>query len=514
MKKITRSFGFFILLLVVAAACSKESYEPSTPTTPTTTPTTTTTPTISSEIQYATQFAKDVLENYYLWNKEIASSISSSLDPETCTDPVATVEKIRYKQGGGYNSKQDEDRWTQLFEDVTPFQESVQGVETTNGMSLSLGTFTNSTPQAYFFIVNFVYADSPAAKAGLKRGDYITTYNGEDITDDNINAAYYGETTATYGLAVKTAEGYIQDTGEKVTLNAVKMYLDPIVCSKVFDVAGKKVGYLMYDSFDLDSAEKLIDVCKDFKNQGVTELILDLRYNGGGYVLTENLLASMLAPADKVEQKALYQQEIYNSIITQEWSKDDKDFNKTFFSFDHEINKKKLSTKDANIGLNKIYAIVTGNTASASEAILVGLNPYIDLVTIGQRSYGKYCTGFILGADDVYEKAPSVISKWGIYVMITTYADCDNKNLARPVGIDPDVEAKDSPMDGYPLGDENETMLKAALMAAGKSYTPLATTRALDNTPQMELKMLRNKYKFGKRILQMPTKFKQEIEER
>ncbi|MBQ6747226.1 MAG: hypothetical protein IJR07_09325 [Bacteroidaceae bacterium] len=498
MKKITRLFGLFIILLV-AAACSKESYEP--------------TPTGGnggSEIQNATQFTKDVLENYYLWNKEIASAISSDLNPSTCTDPIATVKKIRYKQGGGYDSKQDEDRWTQLFDDVTPFLESVQGVETTNGMSLSVGAFNNTTPQEYFFIVNFVYDDSPAAKAGLKRGNLITTYNGNDITEANIDAAYYGETTATYGLAVQTGEG-IADTGEEVTLTPVKMYLDPIISSKVFDVAGKKVGYLMYDSFDLDSAEKLINTFKDFKNQGVTELILDLRYNGGGYVLTENLLASLLAPADKVEQGALYQQEIYNSILTQAWSKDDEDFNKTFFTFNHEINKKKLSTKDANIGLNKIYAIVTGNTASASEAVLVGLSPYVNIVTIGQRSYGKYCTGYILGVDDVYEKAPASISKWGIYVMITTYADCDNKNLARPVGIDPDVEAKDNPMDGHLLGDENETMLKAALQTAGKSYTSVATTRALSSTPQMEIKMLHNKYKFGKRIKQLPTKI--ELEE-
>ena len=119
MKKITRLFGLFIILLV-AAACSKESYEP-TPTggnggSGTVTPT----PSISTEIQNATQFTKDVLENYYLWNKEIASAISSDLNPSTCTDPIATVKKIRYKQGGGYDSKQDEDRWTQLFDDVTP----------------------------------------------------------------------------------------------------------------------------------------------------------------------------------------------------------------------------------------------------------------------------------------------------------------------------------------------------------------------------------------------------------
>ena len=510
MKKIIRIFGSLLILLMMVAACSKDSYEPNTtPSGGKETPTPSG-PTISSEIQQADQFAHDVLASYYLWNKEIANAIDSELDSETCTDPIATVEKIRYKEGGGYKSNQDEDRWTQLFEDITPFEESVQGVATTNGLNLSVGSFTGSSPQSYFFIVNLVYADSPAAKAGLKRGDIIVSYKGKDITDANLEDAYYGESAAEYGLGSWEEDG-IHDSDKSVTLNPVKMYLDPVICSKTFDVDGKKVGYLMYDSFDLDSAKKLIEVCKQFKSEGVKELILDLRYNGGGYVFTEELMASMFAPAANVKAGELYMEEIYNDVLTKAFSdQSGKNFNKTYLSFVHEMGKEgseghlKYNTEDANIGLDKIYAIVDSNTASASESLLVGLSPFVDIVTIGQQSHGKYCTGYILSTGDVYETVPTAISKWGIYVMVATYADRDGKNLARPVGIVPSVEAEDSPWDGYDVGNENETMLKAALSAAGKKYALKATTRSLDLRPRIDLKPMHNKYKFGKRIKQLP----------
>ena len=560
MKKITRLFGSLLILLMTVSSCSKETYETTEVTKyvyivitdsngknpsqegwytknndGTYTKSSDTTaqpgvtyykqtnsssetplgPTISDEIQQADEFAQYALSIYYLWNKEIASAIEKDLDPDTCTDPVATVEKIRYKDGGGYNSNKDEDRWTQLFEDITPFQESVQGVATTNGLNLTAYKFKkdkDTDPQSYFFIVNFVYADSPADKAGLKRGDIILKYKGRVITDANLEDAYYGETVAEYGLGSWKEDG-IDDGKKSVTLTPVKMYLNPIISTKTFDVNGKKVGYLMYDSFDLDSAKKLIEVCKQFKSEGVKELILDLRYNGGGYVFTEELMASMFAPAANVKAGELYMQEIYNEKLTYEFTKQlGKNFNKTYLSFDHEMGEEgskgyvKYNTEDANIGLNKIYAIVDSNTASASESLLVGLSPFIDIVTIGQQSHGKYCTGYILGVDDLYETVPSDISKWGIYVMVATYADRDNKNLARPVGIVPSIEEDDTPWDGFNIGNENETMLKAALQAAGKKYALKATTRSLDMMPRIELKMMHNKYKFGKRIKQLPTR--------
>lgn len=510
MKRLTRIFGVLLLMMVVVAACSKDSFEPSPSPSPSgggggTTPTPTPTP--SDEIQKATDFAYDALDTYYLWKDKIKNAMETELDTYKCTDPIAAVNKIRYKEGGGYASKQDEDRWTQLYDDISPFQESVQGVNTTNGMSLTVGKFTNSDPQAYFFIVNFTYENSPAAKSGIKRGDVIIDYNGEDITDENLEDAYYGTTTATYGLADWKADG-IHDRNESVTLSSVKMYCDPVICSKIFDVNGKKVGYLMYDNFDVESVDKLVKLGKDFKSAGVKELIIDLRYNGGGYVFTEEVLASIFAPKASVDAKNLYMTEIYNDVLTNAFGKSDKNFNKTYLSYEHEFGSKgddvykKISTKDANIGLEKIYAIVTGNTASASESLLVGLNPFMNgMVTIGQQSYGKYCTGYILGVDDVYNSAPAAISKWGIYVMVSTYADRDGKNMARPVGIVPDKSAKDTPWDGYDIGDENETMLKEALKAAGKSY---ANTRSVEFLPQVNVKPMHNKYRFAKRIMQAP----------
>ena len=92
------------------------------------------------------------------------------------------------------------------------------------------------------------------------------------------------------------------------------------------------------------------------------------------------------------------------------------------------------------------------------------------------------------------------------YVMVATYADRDNKNLARPVGIVPSIEEDDTPWDGFNIGNENETMLKAALTAAGKKYSSVATTRSLYLTPRINIKPMHNKYKFGKRIKQLPTR--------
>jgi C-terminal processing protease CtpA/Prc len=133
----------------------------------------------------------------------------------------------------------------------------------------------------------------------------------------------------------------------------------------------------------------------------------------------------------------------------------------------------------ANPGIRKLYALVSEGSASASEGLLVGLAPYLDIVTIGTRTHGKYCGGYLLAPDEFYTKDYyqqnlskfSLIEKWGIYVMVSKFADRDGKNAAEPDGILPDIAVTDNPFDGYPLGDENETLLKAALIAAGKTYT-------------------------------------------
>ena len=159
-----------------------------------------------------------------------------------------------------------------------------------------------------------------------------------------------------------------------------------------------------------------------------------------------------------------------------------------------------------NIGLQKIYAIVSSGTASASESILVGLMPYVPIEIIGsENTHGKYCTGWVLSAPMWYTEltnqgsTPAGISNWGFYVMVSRYADKDGNCPIMPNGFAPTINAKDKPNDGYPLGDARETMLAAALQAAG-----YAGTRAVNEgkTPVLGQKFSRQIHprNFGLRI--------------
>ena len=432
------------------------------------------TPTVtkpSAEIQQADLFAQNALGTYYLWTREINNDIAR-LTPDTCKSPAAVVKAIRYHEG-----KKEVDHWTELTNDLSSFTNSVQGLGLTYGYELQAGRISNKNG-VYFLLVCYVVKDSPAEKAGLKRGDVFLTIDGKEITASNIYDAFNTKSVK-LGITHLVREGdrqYLGDIEKEVALSAVDMWEDPILLAKTFDVNGKKVGYLVYNSFDLKSSTTLPDVFRGFKEEGIEELIIDLRYNGGGYAFTECVLASMIAPYSAVSAGEVFQTEVYNYILADAWKKQGHDTN-TYFSPKHKMESQGIDVdvSDANPGINKLYAIVTGGSASASEGLIVGLSPYLDVTLIGEQTYGKYCAGFMMSPEDLYGEVSEVdyskITKWGIYVMVSKFADKNGNNAAQPDGIPVQVESFDDPFDGFQLGDENETMLKAALTSAGKVYT-------------------------------------------
>ncbi len=422
------------------------------------------------EVAKADQYAIDVLGTYYLWNEEIEKDLRR-LDPDTCRMPMDVVKSIRYREGG-----KEVDKWTILTDDLESFQNSVQGLGLTYGYDLQAGRISNK-PGEYFLVVSYVSNDGPAQMAGLKRGDIIITIDGKAITKSNIYDAF-NSYSISLGVTGLDENNNISDDVRNVDLKAVDMYEDPILVARTFDVAGRKVGYLAYTGFDLKSSQTLPDVFRDFKSMNIDELIIDLRYNGGGYAFTENVLASMIAPEANVLAGDIFQTEVYNSILAETWKKQGEDTN-TYFSMKHKLNSQsaEVDVSDANPGIGKVYAIVTGGTASASEGLIVGLKPYMDVVLVGQRTYGKYCAGIMLAPEDFYNSRRdySRIKDWGMYVMVSKFADRDGRNESIPDGIPVDVEVDDNPFDGCQLGDENETMLRAALRAAGKVYPQTAS---------------------------------------
>ncbi len=424
-------------------------------------------------VYYVNQFAYNTIGVYYLWAED-ALVQNEMRNWRTDDDPAAKVLKLRYKDEKG----NDIDRWTQMTDSYTSFVGAVDGVSKTYGYDFLLYATDNDKVVA---VVSFIYEDSPAAKVGLKRGDAITSVNGTELTKENyvkiVNENMLAGDSCTLGLI----------GGGTISMNAVEMYCNPVLLVKTFDCEGKKVGYLHFTSFTQESCSELIAACDKLKAEGISELILDLRYNGGGYVFTEELLASMLAPESAVSSKSLFMTEVYNSTLTKEWTEEGKSYFSTSFKYED----KTYDTSHSNLGITKLYAIMSSGSASASEALICGLKPYMDVTIVGEQSHGKFCSGVILKASEWYETYKEVLTPsdykygvsktedWGIYVMIGRYADKDGNTLSMPSGLTPDIEVSDEPSDGYQLGDPRETMLRKALTLAGYDFSDVPATSAM-----------------------------------
>ena len=382
--------------------------------------------------KYVNTFAWNVMDTYYLWRDEIAPALEKW---QTWEEPIQKVADIRYKDAAG----KDIDRWTMLTDDFASLVGGVSGHTRTVGMDFVL-YYADQARTRIVAVVTYTYGDSPAARAGLRRGDAILTVDGLEMKSDNyqkvVRERLLGGGTVKLGLS----------DGRSVTVTA--------------------------DT--LDSCRDLVDVFKEFVQAGIGDLVLDLRYNGGGYLVTEEVLASMLAPVSVVEAGKVLFQDIYNSKLAAEIKEDPTCFDTEFrFMVDGKL--QVVSTAGANPDLPRLYVLVTGSSASASESLVCCLRPYMDVILIGEQTSGKYCAGYLMEArnwydaartslgEEEYTKALPYVDNWGIYVMYSRYADCNGVTLSMPDGIAPDYDGEDDPLDGCALGDPRETMLAFAL---------------------------------------------------
>lgn len=442
--------------------------------------------------KYVNQFAYNIMAVYYLWVDEIREKLDNWM---TNDDPVEKIKEIRYKDSEG----KDIDRWTRVTDDYDSFVNSIEGVGTTYGYEFTL-YYTSEAREYVAAVVTVIYADSPAAAAGLKRGDVILKVDGSPIPVEG-----YADIVKSKLMYSSHCELTLSDN-QTISMDAVEMYCNPVNVARVFNCGGKKVGYLHYTSFAMNSCQELISLCKSFKTYDVSELILDLRYNSGGYVVIEEVLASMFAPASVVASGDVFMTEVYNKYLTQSWGEEES---VTHFRTKFKVGTNTFDTSDVNLGLTKIYAIMTGGSASASEAIICGLKPFVDIEIIGEQSYGKYCTGIVFEGSNWFETYKDELPKkdyqnglkyaanWGLYVMIGRYADRNGETLCMPNGFIPDHEIHDNPRDGHQLGDPEETMLKAALTLAGYSYPSTPGVKSTTKPVAVEQPAMPKRESFG-----------------
>ena len=472
-----RFWILLLLLLPLFAGCHKPE-TPEEEKKEETTPEETTPTEPQKPVEYVNVFGYNVMNVYYLWKKEISKGLSSW---QTDDDPIEKVRAIRYKDSAG----NDIDRWTMMTDDFESFNNSVSGVELTVGFDFMLMYWDDSYTQIVG-IVTFVYANSPAEKAGLKRGDIFMTVDGVEMTVKNYSQVL---TDSIYGD--KTFKLAMSD-GRAVSLTPVEMVEDAVNEVKVLESDGKKVGYLHYTSFTLLSLKGLMQAFAEFKAEGIDELVVDLRYNGGGYVTTCNVLGSIIAPLEAVNGKKVFSQDIMNQLLTEEWGAQIDSLKPDFgaITVAKDGTKVNCPAAEVNSDLKRVYFLVSPDSASASESLICCLKPYMEVIVIGQQTHGKFCAGFMYGAEEwcedvkgafeaaEYEEALSQAKNWGLYVMYARYADCNGVTLSMPNGIVPDIEAEDMPWKGDPLGDPKEPLLSIALAHMNGTYTQAGTRSA------------------------------------
>ncbi|MDR2472784.1 MAG: hypothetical protein LBD53_04360 [Tannerella sp.] len=411
-----------------------------------------------SDVEKFNKFIVDCTSEVYLWSDDTDWTKYKTANVYKTIDHDALFAEFLNR----------EDRWSFLTDDVTSMRQQIQGVSTTYGCEVDWGQFSDT--KNLFAIVKYTSPGSPAQKAGLMRGDVIIGMNGGVITTSNYMNFYNSPIISVRrGRIVcddpqcnnKTIEA---DNAELPQMTAVQnFYENPIQKDTILNISGLKVGYLCYMAFIKESENDLVGVFSRFKSQGVENVILDLRYNGGGLASTAQRLASILAPAANVGAGDTYMSQKWNAAYSQWFDNNkDKDFRTEAF----------IKNPGVNMGQKRLAVITASGTASASEATIIGLKPYLktDMVCVGDTTHGKYCGAYLMSVAEYYELKEADIQKYkyenisdyGMYIMVYRYANKEGYP-SFVGGLPPDVRADEFWWDLRPFGDLSDPMLAVAV---------------------------------------------------
>lgn len=411
----------------------------------------------STDNQVVNDWILENMQQLYYWNSTIPANPDKTLSPDKFFDSLLN----KYNETSNPNG----DRFSWIEQSGTELQASLSGQTVTTGMEYNLYLKASGSTDVIAQVL-YVLPNSPAQKSGLKRGDIITKVNGQTITKTNYSDLLFSGTTFAYGLATVNGSTLV-DSGKTINVTATTFQENPVFLDSVYTIGSKKVGYLVYNQFvpgangsNANEYDAQVDaVFSDFKAQGVNELVLDLRYNPGGYTSSSANLASLIGK--NVNSSKLYFREEWNSTITPDLQ---REYGSNFFV-------QNFLDKSQNIGsnLSRVIVLTTDHTASASELIINGLRPYMTVTTIGTTTYGKN-----VGSITITDETGKI--QWGMQpIVFKSYNNAGQSDYS--TGFTPNIEV-DEELTLLPLGDTKETLLNAALaqIAGGSTNTRQGVT--------------------------------------
>ena len=408
---------------------------------------------------------------YYLWSSNMPKISSTNLNDR----PMNYFYTILNDYG-------NTDRFSWIDSSATNLTNQLNGINTVLGIKYSV-FYVDNAQVNLAFVIAYVLKGSPAEKAGLKRGDIILKVDDQNITMSNYGSILQNQTLK-LGMGTYTA-GVFSTNGISNTITKVELQTNPILKDTIIKWGGRKVGYMAYIQFLSSYDDSLRAVFGRFKNTGIDELVIDLRYNGGGYVTSSDLLTDLIVKdlAGKVDK--LMNKKVYNDTYTAELN---KSYGASAFNTNFKMEANNIST------LSRVFILTSNGTASASELVINNLKPFMDVILVGEHTYGKNVGSFTLTDSK---------NRWSYGLQPITFKianSLNESNYGTKDGFLPNVTVVDNVLPFKQLGDPYETVLYKALFQispvafvpfgaqgiANETKATLQSARAISDNPKMD----------------------------
>ncbi|MEY4461530.1 MAG: hypothetical protein RLY98_70 [Bacteroidota bacterium] len=441
MKKFIPFFILLLLLLITAQACQKDQDD---------TIVGSSSSTANLEVQ---NFIWKGLNQYYLWQTDVANLADNRFANQAALDAFLTNYKVPQNLFDALRVSPTIDRFSWMVDDYVTLEQSLQGITKNNGVEFGLSYKPNSTTEVFGY-VRYIIPGSDASTKDIRRGEIFTAVNGTPLTTTNYQSLLFG-TNDNYTLNMADYNGTtFSSNGKTVQLTKTTLSENPILIKNVITVGTKKIGYLMYNGFYADFDSQLNAAFGDFKTQGITDLVLDLRYNSGGSVRTATYLASMIT--GQFTGKVFAKQQ-WNTKINSYFETNDPNGLRNFFT------DKIGSTPINSVNMSKVYILTTKSSASASELVINGLKPHINVVQIGDVTTGKNVGSVTLyDSPDFSATNRNPKHKCAMQPIVLKIVNSDGFGDYFN-GLTPTHELKETISTFGVLGDVNEPLLKLAI---------------------------------------------------
>lgn len=419
-------------------------------------------------------FVWKAMNSWYYWQPNVPNLADSFDDNQTTyanflngKTPDKLFYSLLYQRG-----TIDIFSWIENNNEVV-YSSKIAEVEKSGGFDIGIYPKDNTNTTAVA-LVNYVVPNSPAALAGLKRGDVITKVNGSPLTLNNSDLLYNNQVTVTLAATVQlTSTGLITtDKTSSISITQADIDENPIAYYEKKVYGTKNIGYLVFNAFKADYNDELNAAFAQMKADGINELVLDLRYNGGGSLETAVALAGMINGNYSGSPYVFLD---FNNKHNSEDGFDYLSNQMNTYSLVNNIPEKSGTQTINSLNLTKVYVLVNFQTASASELTVQCLKKYVNVVTIGYDTVGKF-VGSITLYDSPAQDYTSYTNRntkhnWQLQPITFSYYNKDKE--VNPEFITPDYEINPYSIFNNltAFGDVRDPFLKKALeLITGQSF--------------------------------------------